>query len=383
MSRDHNISIYLSANNSRVTGFLDDSKNGGTSLFHSIIPTEGIWRGQIKSIDSVYKSLNKNIEEIKKNLGAKRLSAHISFCPSTLKSSVANSSVVLTKADGDVTQRDIERILNEIERKNTKVNQKILFIEPIRFYLDDVLIDGRPEGLKGGKLGCDALVITTSSQYIKDIETLMSNLKIEIVDLLPDAVNASGVSFTDRDTYAGCALINIGSDTTSMTVYNNGALIHVASYPIGSSDITNDMALFFQIDLDEAENLKNGTFIGNFPQRKIDDIVSARLEDIFRIANKDLKILNLEGLLPAGVSLTGEGALINGAEEIARKILKVPVRIAVAKSIEPNIKIKDVSWYANYGFLNSKSPKHEFQNEPNWIKEAKTSFKNIFGQLLP
>ncbi|HRH31010.1 MAG TPA: cell division FtsA domain-containing protein, partial [Candidatus Paceibacterota bacterium] len=212
---------------------------------------------------------------------------------------------------------------------------------------------------------------------------IMSNFKIDIIDLLPDAVSASSISLNDRDIYAGCALINIGNDTTSMTVYNNGALVHVSSYPIGSSDITNDIALYFQIDLEEAENLKNGTFIGNFPQRKIDDIVYARLEDIFRIANKDLKILNLEGLLPAGVNLTGEGSLINGAEEIAKKILKVPVRIASAKNIDPNIKIKDVSWYPSYGFLNSKSSKKDIHAETGWLKEAKASFKNIFGQLLP
>ena len=383
MSYDHTISIYLNSNNSKVTGFLNDSKNGLPAIFHSTISVDGMWRGQIKNVELVQKSLNKNIEDIKKNLGVKKLSAHISFCPSTLKSTIANASVVLTKADGDVTQRDIERILGEIERKNTKVNQKILFIEPIRFYLDDALIDGRPEGLKGGRLGADALVVTTSSQYIKDIETIMSNFKIDIIDLLPDAVSASSISLNDRDIYAGCALINIGNDTTSMTVYNNGALVHVSSYPIGSSDITNDIALYFQIDLEEAENLKNGTFIGNFSQRKIDDIVYARLEDIFRIANKDLKILNLEGLLPAGVNLTGEGSLINGAEEIAKKILKVPVRIASAKNIDPNIKIKDVSWYPSYGFLNSKSPKKDIHTESDWLKEAKASFKNIFGQLLP
>jgi len=383
MSNDHTVSICLSANTSKVTGFLNDSKNSNGSLFHSNISVDGIWRGQIKNLEATQKSLNKNLEEIKKNLNVKKLSAHISFCPSTLKSLITSGSVVLTKADGDVTQRDIERILSEIERKNTKVNQKILFIEPIRFYLDDELIEGRPEGLKGGKLGCDALVVVTSLQHIKDVETLMGNLKIEIIDLLPDAVSASNIALSDRDIYAGCALINIGNDMTSMTVYNNGALVHVATYPIGSADITNDMALFFQIDLDEAENLKNGTFVGNFPQRKIDDIVFARLEDIFRIANKDLKNLNLEGLLPAGVNLTGEGALINGAEEIAKKILKVPVRIASAKNIDPSVKLKDVSWFANYGFLNSKNPKKEFKNEANWIREAKSSFKNIFKQLIP
>jgi len=383
MSYDHTISIYLNSNNSKVSGFLNDSKNKNPGLFHSTIAVDGIWRGQIKNIELVQKSLQKNIEDIKKNLDTKKLSAHISFCPSNLKSTIANASVVLTKADGDVTQRDIERILVEMERKNTKVNQKILFIEPIRFYLDDVLIDGRPEGLKGGKLGADALVVTTSSQYIKDIETIMNNLKIDIIDLLPDAVSASSVSLTDRDIYAGCALINIGNDTTSMTVYNNGSLVHVNSYPIGSSDITNDIALYFQIDLEEAENLKNGSFIGNFPQRKIDDIVYARLEDIFRIANKDLKILNLEGLLPAGVNLTGEGSLINGAEEIAKKILKVPVRIASLKNIDQNIKTKDISWYPSYGFLNSKNQKKDFHTESGWLKEAKASFKNIFGQLLP
>ncbi len=147
-------------------------------------------------------------------------------------------------------------------------------------------------------------------------------------------------------------LVNIGSETVSLVVYENDVPIALEVLSVGSNDITNDIALNFRIPIEEAEKLKIGTISETqYPKKKLDEIIANRLSDIFDLVEAHLKKIGRNGLLPAGILFTGGGAQVKAIEEIAKAHLKLPSRIV---PINQNINIKnntlkDSSWSVAYG----------------------------------
>jgi cell division protein FtsA len=112
-------------------------------------------------------------------------------------------------------------------------------------------------------------------------------------------------------------------------------------FPIGSTDITNDIALGLKVPLEEAEQIKVGAITGSsYPRKKLEEIIQARLSDIFELIDNHLKKIGRNGLLPAGIIITGGGAGLNGIEEMAKNALRLPARLGVAK---------DAVWIVAYG----------------------------------
>ena len=163
----------------------------------------------------------------------------------------------------------------------------------------------------------------------------------------------------------------------------------IQGFQIGSMDITKDVALGFRIPLEEAENVKIGTITGgDYPKKKVDEIIEARLTDIFELVNNQLKRLRRNGLLPAGIILSGGGAHINRIEEIAKKELKLPSRIGPTDTtLNTMFKIRDASWYTALGLALSAGDESIYggiqQHTSDNIKQVKGFFKTMLSQLLP
>jgi cell division protein FtsA len=146
--------------------------------------------------------------------------------------------------------------------------------------------------------------------------------------------------------------VNIGSETVSLAVFENNIPISLEVFPIGSTDITNDIALGFRIPIYEAESIKLGV-AGEmqYPKKKLDEIIMARLSDIFELIEAHLKKIGRSGLLPAGIILTGGGSGIDTIEDIARVSLKLPSKVASINFISniKNSELQDSYWSVAYG----------------------------------
>ena len=188
---------------------------------------------------------------------------------------------------------------------------------------------------------------------------------------------------------ANRVLLDIGAETVSCTVFENSLPISLQVFPIGSMDITKDIALGLKISLEEAESIKLGSVIGaEYPKKKIDEIIEARLGDIFELVSNNLKRLKRNELLPAGVIITGGGSSINNIETITRNILKLPAKVGTLdSSLSNKLKVRDASWYSALSLALSNN--NEFSNSDynnsmkGNIKEVKSFFKLILSQLLP
>ncbi|MFA6392550.1 MAG: cell division FtsA domain-containing protein [Candidatus Paceibacterota bacterium] len=350
--------------------------------------TTGMRLGYITNIDQVADALKKAVKQAETSLGFKIRKACISISGISLSSSISTGSVIISRADQEITELDISKALAMSEENLEILNKKIIHIIPVEYKLDGKIIHGRPEGMHGIKLEVKTLFVTCLKQNIDDLITVLGLANIEAIDVLATPVALSGILLNTKQKTAGCALIDIGAETVSLSVFENNLLISLQVYSLGSMDITKDVALGFKIGLDEAESVKLGSVLGgDYPKKKVDEIIEARLGDIFELVENHLKRIKRNELLPAGVIITGGGANILRIEEIARKQLNLPAKVGPADgTINNKLKIKDPTWYGAFG-LALYSPQiinHSIENSiGDSMRQAKGFFKSIFSQLLP
>ncbi len=300
----------------------------------------------------------------------------------------STGDVTLTQSGGIVTDRDIERALRESEKRITSklANRNIIHTIPLEYRIDGAKVIGKPQGMQGTKLTVDTLIITMLAQHHEDLIKAVEAAGVEVEDVMVSSLAASLVTLTKAQKIAGVVLANIGAETLSIIVFNDNVPISLKVFPIGSSDITNTIALSFKIPLTEAESLKRGGVTGSdIPHRKMQTIVTTQLKDMFALINAHLKSLGRQRLLPAGIIITGGGGGFGGTEDIARAILHLPAQ-AGAIGYLPRSSSVDAAWAVAYGLC-----KWAYGEDlgggsfslGDILTNVKDSIKQTFRSLLP
>jgi len=371
-----------------VMGF-DKNKNESIMLATGASETKGMRFDYITNVDAVAESIKKAVKQAENILGIKIRRAYVSIGGISLSSVVSTGSVIISKADQEITNLDVAKVIANSEENLDILNKKIIHTIPIGYKLDGKDIYVKPEGLRGIKLEVKTLFITCLKQNVEDLITAFSLAKIDIEEITASPLVTGNILLSNKQKIAGCVLVDIGAETVSTAVFENNLPISVQVFPIGSMDITKDIALGLRVSLEEAESIKLGSVTGgDYSKKKVDEIVEARLDDMFELIGNNLKRLKRNELLPAGIIITGGGSVINNIEGIARMQLKLPARVGPADySLNNKFKIRDNSWYTALGLALSSTD--EFSNDQSNnsvggnIKEVKNFFKSIFSQLLP
>ncbi len=384
-----NVGIDIGTHTTKVVVIGHDKETNSPCLLATgSSETQGMRLGYITNIDQVAESIKRAVKQAEGVLGFKIRKACISIGGISLSSSVSSGTVIISRADQEITQLDISKALASSEESLETVNKKIIHIIPIVYKLDGKDIYGRPEGMHGIKLEVKTLFITCLKQNIEDLITALGLANIEVIDIIASPVALSTIILNTKQKTAGCALVDIGAETVSISVFENNLLISLQIFSIGSMDITKDVALGLKIALEEAESVKLGSVLGgDYPKKKVDEIIEARLGDIFELVENHLKRIKRNELLPAGIVITGGGANISKIEEIAKKQLNLPAKVGPTDTtINNKLKIKDASWYGAFGLALSSSNEGNSNSSSatlDVLKQAKVSLKSIFKQLLP
>ncbi|MEK9154047.1 MAG: cell division FtsA domain-containing protein [Patescibacteria group bacterium] len=300
----------------------------------------------------------------------------------------STGEITLTSSGGVVTERDIERVLRESEKRASSklINRTIIHTIPIEFRIDGTHVFGKPEGLQGTKLSSDCLLITILTSHHDAIIEAVENAGIEVEGLMAAPLSASLVTLSKLQKTAGVLLANIGSQTLSIVIFDNDTPVSLKVFPIGSSDITNSIALSLQIPLTEAEQLKLGAITGsNVTPNKMRGIVAVRLRDMFTLINAHLKSIERSRLLPAGIIITGGGSGLANVSETARDVLKLPSELSQIGHLPRSSSI-DATWAVAYGLCRW-AYAEEIAGTGGTLKEvalnAWDSVKQTIRSLLP
>jgi len=316
--------------------------------------SKGLRHGYIINSSDVAKSLKMAISQAEHSAKVKIRGAYLSVGGMGLSSIISKGSIMTSKADMEITDADVKNVLevaeNEIPQASI-INKKIIHSIPVSYKIDGQTIMGRPNNMRGNKLEVKALFVVCIEQHLDDLIKAVEKTGIDVWDIMASPIAGSLVTLNKNQKTAGCVLANIGSETVSIVVFENNTPISLEIFPIGGTDITNDIALGLRISLSEAEQIKVSSVEPNFSKKKLEEIIMARLSDIFELIEAHLKKIGRNGLLPAGIILTGGGSGIGSIEDMAKLSLKLPSRIASVNFISnsKNTQIKDSSWSVAYG----------------------------------
>ncbi|MBI1971412.1 MAG: cell division protein FtsA [Candidatus Wildermuthbacteria bacterium] len=254
--------------------------------------------------------------------------------------------IAVSRADGQISKEDVERVMAAAENFPLQSNNEVIDMFPKQFMIDGVGGTKEVVGMKGMRLEADVIAMCAFSPYVRNLTEAVLSADIEMLDMIPSPLMAAPTVLTPRQKELGVALVDLGAGTTSVSVFEEGDLLHAAVFPVGSENITNDIAIGLRTDYEIAERVKKefGT-LGNsggkrlekidvpetgilsFSPKTLNHIIEARMKEIFVFVQKELKRIERQGALPAGVVFVGGGAKLPRLAEFAKKELKLPSRL--------------------------------------------------------
>jgi cell division protein FtsA len=315
--------------------------------------SRGLRQGYIVSIPEVSRSIAAAVAQASKAARVKVKRAYLGLGGIGLEECFSRGETVVERGDSEITARDMERALRVSEEAlppAARQNRKVIHRIPLQFTVDGVKVLGKsPIGMKGQRISVETLFVTCLDRHVADLVASVEEAGYEVEDVVASPIAASFVALTKMQKRVGCVLANIGSETLSIVVFEDSVPVSVKVFPIGASDVTNDIALGLRISPEEAEQLKQGAVLGSpYPKRKVDDIIGRRVQDMFKLVEAHLRKIGKNELLPGGIILTGGGSSIQTMADFAKAVLKLPSRTAALEGNQ-KLQLRDSSWAVAYG----------------------------------
>lgn len=345
--------------------------------------SRGLRNGYVVNDQDATRSIQSAIFQAEKIAGFPLKRAYLAISSVGLDEMYSHGEIITSRADSEVTDTDTDKVLEDSEERIEEhiPNRRVLHDIPLSYTLDGERVLGRPHGRRGTKLEVDALFVTVIEQHVNDLINAVEAAGVAVEDVIASPLAASFVAVSKAQKRAGSLLVNLGAETLSLAVFENNLPLSLKVFPVGSNDITNDIALGLKIPLEEAERVKRGGGT-SYPKRKLEEIVASRLADMFELVDAHLKKIRRDGLLPAGVVITGGGANLQGIEEAARIALRLPARTFF---LDPgqNGKVKDPLWTVAYGLCVWGASDQVERSGIGMVKTTKNSLMKWLSQFLP
>lgn len=349
--------------------------------------TAGMRQGYVVDVEDVAESVRKAKRQAEQMARVNIRSGFLAIGGISLDETRASGTAIISRADAEVTELDIEKAQESARQAASPafLNRRVLHEIPLVYTVDGVKSLGEPVGMKGTRLETEFLFVTCLESHVDALTNAVENADIEVVDCMASPLAGSYVTLAKDQKMKGCVLANIGAETTSIVVYDEGVPVSVKVFPVGSSNITDELALAFRVSLEDAERIKLGRLSGAmYPKKKVDDISLSKSKTMFDYVDKHLKAIGKRGALPAGVILSGGGAGLNSIVDIARAQLALPARVADIR-VAADAKMKDATWAIAYGLslwgLTGETRAGSSQKAS--FKEMKGSLSRFFRQFLP
>ncbi len=369
----------------------DDPRQPPRILGTGYAESRGVRQGYIVSVPEVSRSVQAAVLQASKAARIKVKRCYLSVGGVGLDEAFSRGETVVERGDSQITERDLPRAIKASEQAlppATTLNRKILHTIPLRLSVDGVRVMGRSaSGLKGVRLAVETLFITCQERHVHDLVTAVEDAGLEVEDVVAAPLAASFIALSKLQKRVGCVLANIGAETLSIIVFEDNTPTSIKVFPVGASDITNDLALGLRISPEEAEGLKSGAVLNSsYPKKKVEDLIARRVQDMFKLIEAHLKKIGKDELLPAGIILTGGGSAIHTVADLAKAVLRLPSRIAsLAEGAAAKMQLRDSSWAVAYGLTVwgfSEGGELEVRETSTFIEMLRSAWK-WFKKFLP
>lgn len=331
-------------------------------------PSLGIRRGVVVDVEKVSQTIKSLLEKVRMETGHKIESAFVNISGSHLFCTSSRGTVAVSRADQRISDEDVDRVLQAAQTFSLPLNKEILEVYPKEFIVDGERRIKEVVGMQGVRLETEVLVLAAFSPYVKNLTQAVLNSGLQILDVIPSPLASSFAVLDERQKELGVAILSIGGGVSELAVFEEGDLIHLALFPMGSANITNDIAIGLKSDIDTAEMVKVnfGSLMQKssskkerlevegedpivFSRKMLSKIIEARVSDILGEVKKELEKIGKESSLPAGIVIVGGGSKLPKIVEFTKKELKLPCRLGQIKAFS-NFD-DDLSWSTACGLV--------------------------------
>lgn len=309
----------------------------------------GIRKGTIVDIEETVSAITASLAEAERMSGMAVQSAIIGINGPHISCEESKGVIAVTRVDGEITAEDTERAIEAAKAIPNKPNREVLHVIPRNFIIDGTEELKDPLGMTGIRLEVNANIISASTNALKSLAKSIEQSGIKPNEIIFSPIATAKVLLSRRQMDIGVILIDFGASTTSYAVYEEGDLINCGVIPIGSSHITNDIAIGLRTSIEVADiiKLKYGYALPDKVSEKeeidlnkldkneegiasvkyVSEIIEARINEILLMIKNDLTKIDRDGTLPAGIIMTGGGAKIDGMVELAKSTLCLPAQV--------------------------------------------------------
>ena len=332
-----------------VVSHVDQSTGAMTIVGAGTAPNSGMRKGMVVTLNGPAHAIDEALGEAERVSGHQVREATISINGTHILSTHADGMIAVGAVDHEISGEDLDRVEEVATVGKVPPNRKILEVVPHSYRLDGQDNIRDPLGMTGTRLEIDAHVVSVLTPHITNVEKVAEMIKVQPKAIVTSGIAAARAVLDEQQMEHGVGLLDIGGATTNIAVYSEGDLQFTAVLPVGGMNITNDLAIGLKVDPSVAEEIKVKHALAtkrvehevikikhdgeefSFETQEIDDIVEARLEELFEDIQKILKKAGHAGNLPSGVVLTGGTANLKGIVEYAKQTLGVAARVGKVK----------------------------------------------------
>ncbi|MFW6097032.1 MAG: cell division protein FtsA [Chloroflexota bacterium] len=315
--------------------------------------SRGMRKGMIVDVAEASVAIAKAVEKAEETSGYALSRALISMAGEHIGSTNSNGAVAISRNGSGVSTEDIERALEAAQAVPVSHNREIVHLVPRHFQVDETVVQ-QPLGMHGYRLEVEAHIVTGASTALRNLGTCADNVGIEAEDFVLNALASGEAVLEPNEREMDVIVADIGGGTTDLALYRRGSVYHTKVLPVGGYHVTNDIAIGLRVPFEVAERVK--IQYGDCRPQEIDSesvftvspfsgerilvgrqdlatVVEARVEEIFQMILQEVEGSGYDGLLPAGIVLTGGGSQLRGICDVAQRVLNVPARVGAPRSL--------------------------------------------------
>ena len=379
-----------------------------------LTPSKGLDKGVVVNIDEAVSAIATSIEKAERLSGYRIGTAYVGIAGRHISSLNSRGVVAISRPDHEITRGDVGRAVEAAQAIAIPTQREVIHVIPRAYIVDGHEGIRDPVGMAGYRLEVETHIVTGEVMAIQNLIKSVERTGVGIDDLVlqPLASGEAVLSETDKD--QGVVLVDIGGGTTDIAIFIGGGIWHTVVLPLGGAHFTNDLVYVLHTPHNTAEylKLKYGTVALNpeldpaddaidtdtfspgerqqVSRQLLNEIVQARAEQLIEMIGAEISRSGYEGLLPAGIVLTGGSAQLPGLEELTRDMLGLPVRIGVPTQLSGLAEAIDSPPYATsvglvrWGLRHGLTAQHSSQqhNQTHW-KHTYDRFKMWLREFLP
>src|SRR5881227_3218938 len=351
MVKEKNLIVGLDIGTSKIAAIVAEiGPDGALNVIGmGTQPSRGLKKGVVVNIESTVNAIQRSLEEAELMADAKIRDVITGIAGSHIKS--FNSHGMVAIKEKEVTEADVDRVIETAKAVNIPMDQQILHILTQEFIIDGQEDVREPLGMSGVRLEVKVHIVTGAVSAVENITKCVRRCGLEVKDVMLQPLASALAVLNEDEKDLGVCLMDIGGGTTDLAVFTGGAIRHTAVIPIAGDQVTNDIAMTLRTPTKEAEELKlrhgcalrqladpNDIIevpgVGERGPRKLSrqmlaEVIEPRIEELYTLVQAELRRSGFEELLSSGIVLTGGTALLTGMVELGEEVFHLPVRVGV------------------------------------------------------